>query len=70
MLKETLTMFKTLFVVRAGCDIFKPDGAQNKPTTFSTKTRIGIKLKRLEKSPRSHQLTLIKVFSDLKNERD
>ena len=42
---------EVLFVVRASNDIIKPDSAQNKRTTFSTKTRIAIKLEKLEKCP-------------------
>ena len=37
---------EVLFPVRAARDIIKPDGAQNKRTTFSTKTRICIKLEK------------------------
>ena len=42
---------EVLFVARAGSDIIKPVSAQNKRTTVSTKTRIGIKLENLEKCP-------------------
>ena len=38
-----------LFIVRADSDIINPDYAQNKWTTFSTKTRIDMKVEKLEK---------------------
>ena len=56
-----------LITVQEGSVIIKPDIAQNKQTTFSTKTRIGIKLEQLDKCPGNHHLTLIKVIYDLKN---
>ena len=54
-----------LFVVQMGSDIIKPDNAQNKQTTFSMKNKIGIELESLRNAQKS---SLIKVFSDLKNE--
>ena len=51
---ESESLGELLFVVQEGSNIIKqpwPDSAQNKQTTFFTKTRIRIKLDKLEKCP-------------------